>query len=315
MEQGGADREKSSTERRVLILSDGKPGHLNQSVAFARHLGYSYEIRPVAFRHRFCKALSYLYDRQRIYSDALFRIEGDLPECCAVVSAGSATYYANRVTAKKMNTRSVAIMLPKGYRYDFDLIVAQEHDNPPRRSNILTLPVNLNFVVPTWLVKADPGNRYVSLVIGGSNKVFRMDAESLERTVEEIFRRFAQHRILVATSRRTPPAVEAMLDRHPFAARFLYSRDPANPIPDFLALCDYVFITADSTSMISEAVCFGNSCIEVIPLEGAGTDNKFLRMTRRLSDLGCLHIYDGEVAACSTKIDLSERLREVRLCA
>ncbi len=315
MGQMAADRGKTANERPVLILSDGKPGHLNQSVAFARHLGLSFEIRPVVFRHRFCKALSYLLDRPGILTDSLFHIEGDLPECCAVVSAGSATYYANRVTAKKMNARSVAIMLPKGYRYDFDLIVAQEHDSPPDRSNILRLPVNLNFVVPAGLVTSESGHRYVSLVIGGNNKVFRMEPDSLERTVVDIFKRFPRHRILVATSRRTPPAVEAMLDRHPFAAKFFYSRDPANPIPDFLALSDYVFITADSTSMISEAVCFGNSCIEVIPLEGAGTDNKFLRMTRRLSDLSCLHIYDGEVAACSTKIDLSERLREVRLCA
>jgi uncharacterized protein len=314
MIQGASDPGSEVKDRHVLILSDGKPGHVNQSVAFARLLGLSYEIRPVAFRRRICKALSYLYDRRGILTDTLFRIEGDVPECWAVVSAGSATYYANRVTARRMNARSIAIMLPQGYRYDFDLIVAQEHDCPPQRSNILSLPVNLSYVIPAGLVRPDPANRYVSLVVGGTNTEFKMEPEPLERAIVDIFERFPKHQILVATSRRTPEAVEKMLEQHPFAEKFFYSRNPANPIPDFLAFSEYAFITADSTSMISEAVTFGNSCVEVIPLKGRSKENKFLRMTAHLAELGCLHIYDGEVGACCAKINLSERLKEVQLC-
>jgi uncharacterized protein len=43
---------------KVLILSDGKPGHVNQSLAYARLLGKPYEIRRVAFKFRIFKALS-----------------------------------------------------------------------------------------------------------------------------------------------------------------------------------------------------------------------------------------------------------------
>jgi hypothetical protein len=37
-----------------------------------------------------------------------------------VVSAGSETYYANKVLARRHGVPSVAIMLPRGYRLNFD---------------------------------------------------------------------------------------------------------------------------------------------------------------------------------------------------
>ena len=71
----------------LLILSDGKPGHLNQSLAFAKLLKCDYQVRKVHFHNRLCKAISYLLDRFGIYSDLLFAIEAPVPNCRMVVSA------------------------------------------------------------------------------------------------------------------------------------------------------------------------------------------------------------------------------------
>ena len=35
---------------RILILSDDRMGHLNQSLAFVKYLGLPYEVRSVTFR-------------------------------------------------------------------------------------------------------------------------------------------------------------------------------------------------------------------------------------------------------------------------
>ena len=56
----------------VLIISDGKPGHFNQSIAFCKHLGLDYKVLEVAYKSKTHKALSYLLDRLGIYSEALF---------------------------------------------------------------------------------------------------------------------------------------------------------------------------------------------------------------------------------------------------
>jgi hypothetical protein len=38
-------------------------------------------------------------------------------------------------------------------------------------------------------------------------------------------------------------------------------------------------------------------------------------MVARLAELGTLHLFDGEVAACQRKIDVAERLKDVNPCA
>jgi len=298
----------------VVILSDGKPGHLNQSLAFAKLLGYSWQVRQVAFKNRLCKALSYLADRMGLQLSGLFRLEGEVAGVCAVVSAGSETYYANKVLARRLQVPAVAIMLPRGYRYDFELIVAQQHDRPPRRSNILVLPVNLSCVEPQGLVGRAGERPCVALIVGGPSRHFVMDADRLREQVARIFALFPEADLLLTTSRRTPREVEAMLEALPFRYRVIYSQQPINPIPDFLAISDYVFVTEDSTSMISEAVCFGHASVEVLPLPGTSARNKVGAMVADLADRGCLHLFDGSLGNCHRKLDLRRELARVRPC-
>jgi hypothetical protein len=59
--------------KKLLIVTDLKAGHENQSKAFARALGCEAEVREVRFGSRFKKALSYLYDRLGIFSESLFQ--------------------------------------------------------------------------------------------------------------------------------------------------------------------------------------------------------------------------------------------------
>ena len=58
--------------KRILIISDGKPGHLNQSIAFCKIKDVSYDILEVKFKSKFHKALSYFFDKLGYYTDFLF---------------------------------------------------------------------------------------------------------------------------------------------------------------------------------------------------------------------------------------------------
>ena len=49
--------------KKVLILTDGKAGHENQSKAFARALGCEFDLDEVHFKSKLAKAQSYLLDR------------------------------------------------------------------------------------------------------------------------------------------------------------------------------------------------------------------------------------------------------------
>ncbi|ORJ59046.1 ELM1/GtrOC1 family putative glycosyltransferase [Geothermobacter hydrogeniphilus] len=296
---------------KALVLSDGKPGHVNQSLAFAELSGCDHDLIEVRTRGRLAKGLGYLFDRCGVYSSSLFT-----PVTCdrhydLVVSAGSETYYANKVLARRLRARSVAIMLPRGFRYDFDLILAQEHDNPPSRDNLVSLPINLCRVSPRGVFRPDPDRRYISLIIGGNSRHCRLDAAALKVRVEEIFALFPAADKLVTTSRRTPDEVERMLETFDFADRVIYSRTPKNPIPDYLAYSDHVFLTGDSTSMVSEAVSFGNGCVEILPVDYRRPDSKIAAMISHLEEQGMVHLFDGTLGHCRAKIDLQQLLKGV----
>lgn len=295
---------------KALILSDGKPGHVNQAIAFARLLDLPFEVRRVSFCNRLCKALSYAFDRFGSSLKGLFEIDGELPECSVVVSAGSETYYANRTIARSLGLRSVAIMLPRGYRYDFDLIVAQQHDRPPLRDNILALPVNLSCPEPQGLVTRSADKPCVSFVFGGPSRHYLMDIAVLKKQMQQVFALFPEADFLATTSRRTPSEVEDLVENGPFRYKLIASRQEGNPIPDFLSFSDYLFVTEDSTSMISEAVSFGQANIEILPLIKSGKSNKVLRMIAPLLEQGYLHVFDNSLGDCHRKFDLQTVLRE-----
>ena len=47
---------------RALVLSDGRPGHFNQSIALCRLLGVAFEVAEVSFRSSPARGLSHLFD-------------------------------------------------------------------------------------------------------------------------------------------------------------------------------------------------------------------------------------------------------------
>jgi len=296
--------------KRALILSDGRMGHLNQSLAFVKYLGISYDVVSVKFSFKWAKALSYLLDTLGFYTQKLFDIQMPEEKYDLVVGTGSATSYGTKVMAKKLKASSVAMMLPRGYRYDFDLIFAQNHDNPPKQDNIIEVPANFSYVEPKGVYQAK--KNAIGIVIGGDNKLFTMSKEGLQSQLEVIIKEYEGYEFAITTSPRTSDEIEALIHAYGFDYEVIFSKNPINPIPDFLEQCESVFITGDSTSMISEAVSYGASNVVILPLESEG-ENKFTRFIKGLAQEGYLHVFDGTIQKRNKKIDFRTYLKEVEL--
>ena len=132
-------------ERKVLILTDGKAGHENQSKAFARALGCEFDLVEIHFKSAFHKLLSYLFDRLGIHTLSLFAEPGPpTAEYRAVLGTGSGTFYAAKALARKMGVKCGVVLYPRGYRIaTFDCVLAPAFDRPPPAPNVITIPVNL----------------------------------------------------------------------------------------------------------------------------------------------------------------------------
>jgi hypothetical protein len=275
--------------KRILIISDGKPGHLNQSIAFCKIKNVSYDILEVKFKSKFHKALSYLFDKIDYYTDILFddykKYYGDFYD--AIISTGSVTYYFNKFMAKKYNKKSIALMLPKSYKFNnFYYIVAQEHDNPPRQDNIVTIPLNLSYPREKGYIKKIKGKKSLAVIIGGDNDVFDMDYELIKDELDDIFEKFPDYLKYITTSRRTSSEIEKLINKYKFDYKLIYSIEPnINPIGDFIVVCDEFFVTADSTSMLSEVRANTDVKINVIDLDSKKENTKFHRLINIIEDM------------------------------
>ena len=303
--------------RRVLILTDGKAGHENQSRAFARAIGCDFDLAPVRFWSGFAKAASYLLDCVGVGCANLLGWPGETRDSAvkgyaAVVGTGSGTFYAVKTLARRMGVRCGVVLYPRGYRISgFDCILAPSFDRPAKAPNVVEVPANLvasdaafyEAGRAAFLDRHVPGRDAAAVIVGGPNKCSTMTADWMRTELERVFAECRGMEMWVTTSRRTPPDVEAVVDSFPFDYKLIYSRDKFNPIPAFVTLAKRLYVTAESTGMLSEACTFGSA--EVFALDNLNPGNhKFRRFVEGLRRDGHL---DG-----SRKIDMTEQFAAAR---
>ena len=311
-------------ERRVLILTDGKAGHENQTKAFARALGCDFDLVEIHFKSAFHKALSYLFDHLGIHTLSLFtnhKPRTTNHAYAAVLGTGSGTFYAVKSLARKLGVKCGVVLYPRGYRIaSFDCVLAPAFDRPHPAPNVVTVPVNLVasdeafYAAGTEAFRAryTPSEKpAVAVIVGGPNKCSTMSADWMRTQLEQIFAKYKpypttqppNYELWVTTSRRTPPEVETVVDSFPFDYKLLYSKDHFNPIPAFVKLARTLYVTAESTGMISESCTFGTAEVRVLDNLNPGP-HKFRRF---VEDLTCGGYVNG-----ARKVDLSEQFTRAR---
>lgn len=295
---------------KALIVSDLRVGHESQSVAFCKLKGLRYEIINVSFKFKILKLLAYVLDFLMIYLPIFSYTKPKYNSYGLVISAGSSTYYANKFFAKRFGVKNIALMSAKGFRNDFDLVFSTIHDNKNAK-NTITLPVNLNLLEQTDYHK--PKKDAISFVVGGSNKNFKMDSD-IVKVIADIMQNFKDHEYLITTSPRTPKSVTSELMALEFDFFVDFHKDRINPIYDFVKHSKFIFITQDSVSMISEAVCLDGASVVVLPLKNGKKGSKFDKFIKVLSDMQLLSVYDERVnLKKSRKLDLAEIINKVEI--
>ena len=299
---------------KTIVLTDGKAGHENQSKAFARALGCDFQLVPVKFKSPIHKALSYLFDWMGIRTVSL--LDGlDHPSAQpTIIGTGSGTFYAAKALARTTPGAKCGVVLyPRGYSISsFDCVLAPSFDNPAKLPNVIEIPANLVANDAAFYEKGVAAfrERYsgqtdnlVGVIVGGPNKCSTMTVDWMKAQLDDIFAANAGAQLCVTTSRRTPPAVEALVDSYPWAYKLIYSKDHFNPSPAFVQLAKRLYVTAESTGMLSEACTFGTA--EVIALDNLNPGpHKFRRFLENLRRDGYV---DG-----TRKIDLSAQFASAR---
>jgi mitochondrial fission protein ELM1 len=239
----------------VWRLSDGKPGHDNQSRGLIRALG-----RLTALE---CHELYGRDAGRRALWPTLaswFRPGQDLPDPALLIGAGHTTHLPMLAARMARGGRAVVLMKPSLPLCWFDLCLIPEHDRPPLRDNVLLTQGVLNTVRASDCAKPGIG----LILVGGPSSHHRWDGPALVRMVRAILDADPMVAWRIADSRRTPACTRDLLRAIPLSTGAapncaFVPHEETGPewLSTALAEAGTVWVTEDSVSMVYEALSAG----------------------------------------------------------
>ncbi|MGE0375829.1 MAG: mitochondrial fission ELM1 family protein [Planctomycetaceae bacterium] len=238
----------------VWCLTDGKPGHENQSRGLIAALGARrpLDVHFIAAPSVWCASRDYFGNR--------FPVGDGLPCPRTILAAGHSTHAAAIAARRVRGGRLVVLMRPSLPLSWFDLCLIPEHDLPQSASddvisNVVRTRGVLNSVRPA-LRKDD---RRGLLLIGGPSKHHDWDEQSMLQQIEAVARSDDSIGWTLTTSRRTPASLLRALQETPLENLQVMpcEKTPSGWVAAQLAAARTAFVTEDSVSMVYESLSAG----------------------------------------------------------
>lgn len=287
------------------VLSPGHAGMENQALGLAERLDVPFSVKRVRPRRPWIWLPVTHWPAPHL---ALDRTAGDALEPpwpdLLIASGRRAIPYALAIRrASAGRTFTIYLQDPRIAPAHFDLVVPPEHDGLAGDNVASTLgalhritPARLTEAADAWHARfADLPRPLAAVLLGGSNKVFRLTPERLRDFGRHLAALAADRGIglVVTASRRTGEAnLAAFREGLDTTPAYVWDGRGDNPYFAMLALSDHLILTADSVSMASEAVATGKP-VHVLTLEGDG--GKFARFHAALVERGYARPFEGEL--------------------
>lgn len=271
--------------RVIWVISDGKPGHVNQSMGLAEALlranvgSGSIEILPALPWWR--ASLAWLLKR------SLYQT---LPAPDLIVGAGHATHLSMLAVRRAQGGRAVVLMKPSLPRRCFDLCILVHHDNVVGDARTLVTEGPLNRMRVSKVRNTTRG----LLLIGGNSSHYEWCNATVHSQIQSILERSPHIQWTITTSRRTPPDFMAGLAPAPGLQIVPYTLTSPDWIGAQLAQSAIVWVTPDSTSMVYEALTAG-ATVGVFDLPGQ-PQSRAVRTITHLAQIHCITRFNGWMA-------------------
>ena len=294
----------------VWVLHDGKAGMASQALGLAEAVGFPFieKCLTVRFPWGLLPPALWPLPRQaaREGNSWLTPPWPDLVIACGRNVAAPALAIRR---ASGGGTLAAQVQDPGVGSNEFDLLVVPEHDRL-RGSRVVVTRGAVHRVNQQRLAAekqrfselAALPRPIVSVLIGGSNKAYRLTMSRLGEIADSVAAalRATGGSALVTPSRRTGSEGLALLrERLSGISSSVWDGSGENPYFAFLALADAILVTADSVSMISEAAATGKP---VHVLELAGGNPKFARFHATMREAGITRPFSGRIESWSYEI-------------
>jgi len=249
-------------ELKALLLTQGMHGMISQTEGLAKALKLNFKHQKIKL-----KPLWNLIPPKFTPISENLLTEKFVCDCKIVISCGRKSVIPSAALKKRFGNEifNIHIQDPKVSLKHFDLIISPEHDNI-KGDNVLTTKGSIHYLTKKEItdnskyLQLDKGKKkVVAFIIGGPNKYYNYSEEQIHFIFNKIKNLFTpdKFKIVIIPSYRTPERIiKKAFNTFGFNHHVVKTIDKKAYLSS-LALADYIIVTCDSTSMISEAAVTG----------------------------------------------------------
>ena len=250
---------------KALLLTQGMHGMISQVEGMAKALNteFSHKIVRLNFPWNLIPP-KFTPISKVVLKDKTYINEEEIPDL--IISCGRKSVIPS-IILKKKNPKifTIHIQDPKVSLKNFDAIVSPEHDNL-NGENVYSSRGAIHYITEAEIEKAKPylikkinSQKVVSLILGGPNKYYSFDEAQLIQIFDKIKSNFvsAGYKVIVIPSMRTPKASIELAKKEMGSYGHVVNSVDKQAYLSAYALANYIVVTCDSTSMISEAATSG----------------------------------------------------------
>ena len=299
---------------KALLLSQGMHGMISQVEGLAKALNLNYKNQEIKLK-KFWKFIPpFLTPATLSVLENSFIFDSKV-----IISCGRKSVIPSIALKKKYKDKifTIHIQDPKVSIEKFDLIVCPEHDglkgdNVIRTTGAIHYLTDKEILRENNYLKIDRENKkIIALILGGPNKYYTFSDKEIDflfNRIKTIFTR-DKYKLIVIPSYRTPPNIIKKAFNSFGHDHMVIKEVDKRAYLSALSISDYIVVTCDSTSMISEAAITGKP----IYVAQMGAKKNNLRFQKFFSQFKQLNI----IKDLTDKIDLwsYDKLDEVNRIA
>lgn len=278
---------------KALLLTEGMHGMISQVEGMAKALDaeYTHKIVRLNFPWNLIPP-KFTPVSQIVLKDKIYITNNETPDL--IISCGRKSVIPS-IFLKRRNSKifTIHIQDPKVSFKNFDAIVSPEHDNL-KGDNIYTSKGAIHYITEQEISKAKQylvdkikSEKIVSLILGGPNKYYSFNSDQIINIFNQIKSIFVSdgYKVIVIPSMRTPKEIIDLSIREMSSCGHVVNEVDKQAYLSAYALANYIIVTCDSTSMISEAATSGKP-IFVAHMKEKKNNYRFKRFFELFKQMG-----------------------------
>jgi mitochondrial fission protein ELM1 len=230
-------------------------------------------------------------------------------DCKVIISCGRKSVIPSIALKKRLGNQifNIHIQDPKISFKHFDLIVSPEHDNL-KGENIINTTGAIHYLTKKEIIdnshylgiEKDKRRELVAFIIGGPNKYYKYSEKQIHELFNKVKTLFTpdKFKIIVIPSYRTPENILKIAFNTFNVDHHVVKTIDKKAYLSALAISNYIVVTCDSTSMISEAAMTGKP-VYIAMMRSFKPTGRFKKFYSQLRDLGITKELESSVESWS----------------